>query len=188
MNTLNEKDIDQLTMMLVLNLLIAERCVQMTELFYQDQLRNSKDYEDLVKTKGKELADKACENWIHKTFRREAKWSINSILRIGQNFRREIENLYKVLLKTDPLVIPKNATDEQREEMQKAYNEATVKEMAAYDELQKDTSKFMWMLAAMNNITDSDEVKILSTLKLYATKGCNVRPELLSTLDDRIWK
>lgn len=188
MNTLNEKDIDQLTMMLVLNLLIAERCVQMTELFYQDQLRNSKDYEDLVKTKGKEFADKACENWIHKTFRREARWSINSILRIGQNFRREIENLYKVLLKTDPLVIPKKATDEQREEMQKAYNEAMIKEMAAYDELQKDTSKFMWMLAAMNNITDDDEVKLLSTLKLYAAKSGNVRQELLSKLDDRIGK
>lgn len=109
-------------------------------------------------------------------------------MRIGQNFRREIENLYKVLLKTDPLVIPKNATDEQREEMQKAYNEAMVKEMAAYDELQKDTSKFMWMLAAMNNITDDDEVKLLSTLKIYAAKGGNVRPELLSKLDDRIGK
>lgn len=188
MNTLNKKDIDQLTMMLVLNLLIAERCVQMTELFYHEQLRKSKDYEDLVKTKGKEFADMACAGWIHKTFHREAKWSINSILRIGKYFRREIENLYKVLLKTDPLVIPKNATDEQREEMQKAYNEAMVKEMAAYDELQKDTSKFMWMLAAMNNITDDDEVKLLSTLKLYAAKGGNVRPELLSKLDDRIGK
>lgn len=74
MNTLNEKDIDQLTMMLVLNLLIAERCVQMTELFYHEQLRKSKDYEDLVKTKGKAFADMACAGWIHKTFRREAKW------------------------------------------------------------------------------------------------------------------
>ena len=59
---LTEYDIDCITVMMVEAVHIAERCIQMTELYYAEQLRKSQQYEAIRRTQGTAAAEQAVQN------------------------------------------------------------------------------------------------------------------------------
>ena len=184
---LTEYDIDCITVMMVEAVHIAERCVQMTELYYTEQLRKSQQYELIKRKHGEEEANKAVQNWCHKTFRRETKWSFNTIVRCAQSIYREVERMNSTHLHTEPLTIPKDASPELRERLTKEYNERISKTWQEFDALSGDTSKLMYLIALFSNLTQEQELKIMSTLKLYqATGNGHVSQAVIDRLAERV--
>ena len=57
---LTEYDIDCITVMMVEAVHIAERCIQMTELYYAEQLRKSQQYEAIRRTQAQQPPSKPC--------------------------------------------------------------------------------------------------------------------------------
>ena len=173
---LTEYDIDCITVMMVEAVHIAERCVQMTELYYTEQLRKSQQYEAIKRTQGTAAAEQAVQNWCHKT-----------IVRCAQTIYREVERMNSTHLHTEPLTIPKDASPELREQLTKEYNERIGKAWQEFDALSGDTSKLMYLIALFSNLTQEQELKIMSTLKLYqATGNGHVSKAVLDRLAERV--
>ena len=184
---LTEYDIDCITVMMVEAVHIAERCIQMTELYYAEQLRKSQQYEAIRRTQGTAAAEQAVQNWCHKTFRRETKWSFNTIVRCAQSIYREVERMNSTHLHTEPLTIPKDASPELRERLTKEHAERISKTWQEFDALSGDTSKLMYLIALFSNLTQEQELKIMSTLKLYQATGTgHVSPAVIDRLAERV--
>lgn len=184
---LTEYDIDCITVMMVEAVHIAERCVQMSELYYTEQLRMSQMYEEIKRRHGEEEANKAVQKWCRKTFRRETKWSFNTIVRCAQSIYREVERMNSTHLHTEPLTIPKDASPELRERLTKEHNERISKTWQEFDALSGDTSKLMYLIALFSNLTQEQELKIMSTLKLYQATGTgHVSQAVIDRLAERV--
>ena len=184
---LTENDINSINAMMVKVIHIAERCIQMTELYYTEQLRKSQQYELIKRTQGTAAAEQAVQNWCHKTFRRETKWSFNTIVRCAQSIYREVERMNATHLHTEPLTIPKDASPELREQLTQQYNERIGKAWQEFDALSGDTSKLMYLIALFSNLTQEQELKIMSTLKLYqATGNGHVSKAVIDRLAERV--
>ena len=184
---LTENDINSINAMMVKVIHIAERCVQMSELYYTEQLRMSQMYEEIKRKHGEEEAKKAVQNWCHKTFRRETKWSFNTIVRCAQTIYREVERMNSTHLHTEPLTIPKDASPELRERLTKEHEERISKTWQEFDALSGDTSKLMYLIALFSNLTQEQELKIMSTLKLYQSTGTgHVSQAVIDRLAERV--
>ena len=184
---LTENDINSINAMMVKVIHIAERCIQMTELYYTEQLRKSQQYELIKRTQGTAAAEQAVQNWCHKTFRRETKWSFNTIVRCAQTIYREVERMNATHLHTEPLTIPKDASPELREQLTQQYNERIGKAWQEFDALSGDTAKLMYLIALFSNLTQEQELKIMSTLKLYqATGNGHVSKAVIDRLAERV--
>ena len=186
-NKLAKRDMDILTSMLVEFVHMAERCVQLTEIYYEEQLRLSKNYEILCKTKGKEYAELCVKKQTHKDLRHNDKWSVNVILRAAQTIHREVEKVNDTFLKTEPLHIPKGVSDEVKEKMTKDYNQRISRALEEFDNLSVEVSTAMYVLALFFNLCPDDVIKIISTLKLYQTRGTGRIPNsLIDRLAERV--
>ena len=184
---LTEYDIDCITVMMVEAVHIAERCIQMTELYYAEQLRKSQQYEAIRRTQGTAAAEQAVQNWCHKTFRRETKWSFNTIVRCAQSIYREVERMNATHIHTEPLVIPKHTSPELHARLVKEHEERISNAWRDFDALSGDTAKLMYLIALFSNLTQEQELKIMSTLKLYQSTGTgHVSPAVIDRLAERV--
>lgn len=90
-------------------------------------------------------------------------------------------------LHTEPLTIPKDASPELRERLTKEHNERISKTWQEFDALSGDTSKLMYLIALFSNLTQEQELKIMSTLKLYQATGTgHVSKAVIDRLAERV--
>lgn len=183
MKDFNEYDIDCITAMMVVYLHAAERCVQMVELYYTEQQRLTKEYQQLVKLRGKGYAEQMLGHLIQQTFRHDKKWQLSELLRLGKAFHYQMEKLQGPAFLSEKKSIPEGATEEERAAIAKENAERAKKDILRFDDLQRDISEQMYIAAMVYNINEEEKTKILSTLKLYSNKGTLIRQQVIDKLN-----
>jgi len=144
---LTQQDLDQLCGMMIIFLHSAERIVQMIELAYDEQYRNCRDYQKLVKLYGQPNADTIVKASVRKVIRNDERLNLSRLLKIGQDFHKAMERITN--------------------EGMKAHAE-NGSEIANFNAIEHDTNLLCYIYALMANVPDGDDIKLLSTLKVLA--------------------
>lgn len=83
--------------------------------------------------------------------------------------------------------VPKDASPELREQLTKEYNERISKAWKDFDALSGDTARLMYLIALFSNLTQEQELNIMSTLNLYQATGTgHVSQAVIDRLAERV--
>jgi hypothetical protein len=162
---LTDTDLDVLSGMLIIFLHSAERIIQLMELEYDQRYRASREYKELCRKHGKLQVDHMLKTKVREIVRGDERHKLGKILKSAKEFHMHMETLNKA---------------------GREAHSSNVTELDAFDAIEHDKNFLCYMYALLANcLTDEDELKVLSWVKLIA-KGTRVSDRILERLKPKV--
>ena len=153
------EDRDNLSADMIVDLHAAERHLQMIELSFVQQLRDTDEYRDIVKQHGKASADAALFIKTHRVLRQDERYRLNDLMRQIKGVYISMQRIFKA-----------------------AMDHGTEKGYANMDPLMVEVNRLCYFQNLLRNIPDEDMIKVVSTLKALA-KGNQVSDRIMERLN-----
>ncbi len=159
--TVQEKDV--LVSIFIIFMHAAERCVTILEQSYEEEYKDSQDYQRLKKQYGPAVADEMLRTTTQRLLRQDEKLQVGKLLQSAKDFQSKMEKL--------SAISSRFAGEEE--------NSFTF--MQVFDYIQHDINFLLRVYSYIINCKDKDdEIKIETTLKMIAKD--NKVPERLIDL------
>ena len=158
------EDIKTLESLFIVEMHSAERIFRLIETGMETIYRESKDYKALVKRHGKPAADQIVRHYTHRVLSQDEQFNIGQLLKVCKTLHHYMDSLTIAGIEMNP-----GTEDKGR------------KEAEMFDALQADSNQLAYVHALLSNVPESDMLRVISTLKVFA-KDHSVSPAILEEL------
>ena len=145
------EDIKTLESLFIVEMHAAERIFRLIETGMETIYRESKDYKALVKKHGKPASDQIVRHYTHQVLTQDEQYNIGQLLKVCKTLHHYMDRLTIAGIEMNP-----GTEDKGR------------KEMEMFDALQADSNQLAYVHALLSNVPESDMLKVISTLKVFA--------------------